>query len=187
MRLFWKIITESIGILVFASILSTIGGFGIESIKKDLFILLPLLILMPALNDMVGDYGTIVASRFTTMLYLGHIKEKHWWRSRELHRMLMEILIIGTFSAVYITVLASVIAQFKGFPMHWDIFQRILLVALSTTWLLILILFVVCVLGGFYVYKKKHDPDNYLIPLATSLADIGSMLVLTALVRSLFL
>lgn len=186
MRIYWRIITESIGILILASVLSTIGGFGIESIKKDIFLLLPLLILMPALNDMVGDYGTIIASRFTTMLELGRIKEAHWWRSHELHRMLGEVLIIGTFSAVYITVLASVIAWFKGFAMHWDAFQRILLIALSTTWALIFVLFVVSVLGGFYVYKKKHDPDNYLIPLSTSLADLGSMLILAVLVRSLF-
>ncbi len=172
--------------LIIASLLSTLGGFGLESIKQNLFFLLPLLILMPALNDMTGDYGSIIASRFTTMLYLKHIKEKQWWRSHLLHRLLGEVLIIGTLSAVYITVLASVIAHFNGFDMHWDIFQRILLIALFTTWLLVLILFVVCVVGGFYVYKKKHDPDNYLIPLATSLADLGSMLVLTILVKALF-
>jgi cation transporter-like permease len=186
MRLFWRIITESIGILLLASLLSTLGGFGIESIRQNIFFLLPLIILIPALNDMTGDYGTIVASRFTTMLYLGKIKEKGWWKSRLLHRMLGEVLIIGTFSAIYITVLASMIAAFKGFPMQWGVFQRILLIALTTTWLLVFVLFVVCVLGGFYVYKKKHDPDNYLIPLATSLADLGSMFVLTVLVRALF-
>jgi cation transporter-like permease len=186
MRLYWRIITESIGVLLLASLLSTLGGFGLQSIQQNLFFLLPLLILMPALNDMTGDYGGIVASRFTTMLVLGKIKPAHWWRSHELHRLLGEVLIIGTFSAVYITVLATAIAHFRGFAAVWDVFQRILLIALFTTWLLVLILFVICVLGGFYVYKKKHDPDNYLIPLATGLADLGSMVVLTVLVRALF-
>ncbi len=186
MRLYWKIITESIGILLLASLLSALGGLSIQSISQNLFLLLPLLILMPALNDMTGDYGGIVVSRFTTLLYTGKIKEKNWWKSHLLHRMLGEVLIIGTFSAVYITVLASVIAWFKGFAMQWDVFQRILLIALTTTWLLVLVLFVVCVLGGFYVYKKKHNPDNYLIPIATALADLGSMAVLTVLVQVLF-
>lgn len=186
MRLFWRIITESIGILLFASLLSTVGGFGIESIKESVFFLLPLIILLPALNDMTGDYGSVVASRFTTLLYLGKIKEKQWWRSHLLHRMLGEVLIIGTLSAIYITVLASIIASFKGFAMQWDVFQRILLISLTTTWLLVLVLFVACVLGGFYVYKRHHDPDNYLIPLATSIADLGSMVILSVLVRALF-
>ena len=186
MSVFWKIVKESIWILLFASILSSIGGFGIEGIKEGIFYLLPLFILMPALNDMTGDYGTIVASKFTTMLYMGRIKEKNWWRSHHLHRMLGEILIIGTLSAVYITALASLIARLKGFFMDWSLFQRILIMALATTWLLILILFVVCVVGGFFVYKRKHDPDNYLIPLATGLADLGSMLILAWLVRVLF-
>jgi cation transporter-like permease len=186
MRLYWRVITQSIGMLLLASLLSTIGGFGIESVRQNLFFLLPLLILMPALNDMTGDYGGIIASRFTTMLALKHIREKEWWKSHLLHRLFGEVFIIGTLSAAYISVLAGLIAAFRGFPMNWDLFQRVLLVALSTTWLLVCVLFVVCVLGGFYVHKKKHDPDNYLIPLATSLADLGSMLILTVLVRVLF-
>ncbi len=186
MKLFWKIITESIYMLLVASLLSALGGFGIESVKQNILLLLPLLILMPALNDMTGDYGTIIASRFTTMLYLKQIKVKRWWKSHSLHRMLIEIFIIGTFSAVYITVLASIIAWFKEFAMNWDMFQHILIIAIATTWLLILLLFVVCIIGGFYVYKKKHDPDNYLIPLATGIADLGSMFILTVLVRVLF-
>lgn len=186
MRLYWKIITESIGVLMLASLLSTLGGFGLQSIGQNLAFLLPLVILLPALNDMTGDYGGIVASRFTTLLYLGRIKQKNWWKSHELRRLFGEVMIIGTFSATYITVLASVIAWFKDYAMTWTVFQNILLIALLTTWLLIAALFVMCVLGGFYVYKHKHDPDNYLIPLATSIADLGSMAVLTVLVRALF-
>jgi len=186
MRLLWRIITESIGILLLASLLSSLGGLSLQSIQQNLLFLLPLLILMPALNDMTGDYGGIVASRFTTLLYLKKIKEKEWWKSHYLHRILGEVLIIGTFSAMYITMLASSIAWFKGFAMDWELFQRILMIAVLTTWLLILLLFFVCVLGGFYVYKRKHNPDNYLIPIATGLADLGSMLVLTVLVRALF-
>jgi cation transporter-like permease len=172
--------------LVLGSLISTIGGFGIESIKQQIFYLLPLLILMPALNDMTGDYGTIVAARFTTLLYTGKIKARWWWRSRELRRMFGEIAIISTLSAIYVAVLASIIARFRDFPMSWDLFQQILFLALITTWLLVAVLFTVCIFGGFFVYKKKHDPDNYLIPLATSLADLGSMLILTVLVRTLF-
>lgn len=186
MKLYWKIVTESAGMLLLASALSTLGGFGIQSVAHDLFFLLPLLILMPALNDMTGDYGGIVASRFTTMLYQGKIRQKNWWKSHQLRKLFAEVLVIGTFSAGYISVLAGVIAWFKGYAMSWDVFQRILLIALATTWLLVTLLFVICVLGGFYVFKRKHDPDNYLIPLATSLADLGSMLCLTVLIRALF-
>ncbi len=186
MRLAWRIITESIGILMLASLLSSIGGFGVEGIKQGIIAILPLLILMPALNDMTGDYGVIIASRFTTMLFEKRIKPGHWWRSHLIHRLLGEVLIIAVFSATYIAVLASIIAWFRDFPMSWDLFVRILLVSLLTTLLLVAILFFVCILGGFYVYKRKHDPDNYLIPLATGLADLGSMFILAGLVRIMF-
>ena len=186
MRLFWKIITESVWILLFASLLSSIGGFGVEGIKQGIIALLPLLILMPALNDMTGDYGIIITSRFTTMLFEGKIKPKNWWKSHLLHRLLGEVVIIGMFSAIYIAVLASIIAGFKGFPMAWLLFEKVLLISTATTISLIILQFFVCVLGGFYVYKHKHDPDNYLIPLSTGIADLGSMFILTVLIRVLF-
>jgi cation transporter-like permease len=186
MGLFGRIIRESVFILFAASLLSSLGGFGIEHIRGHFLALLPLLILLPALNGMTGSYGSIVAARFTTLLYEKRVHERNWWKSHELRRLFGEVMIIGTFSAAYVSVLASTIAQFQGYLMSWDAFQRILLIALLTTWLLILVLFVICVLGGFYVYKRKHDPDNYLIPIATGLADLGTMTVLTVLVRALF-
>lgn len=186
MRLFWKIITESVWILLFASLLSSIGGFGVEGIKQGILALLPLLILMPALNDMTGDYGIIITSRFTTMLFEGKIKPKNWWKSHLLHRLLGEVVIIGFFSAVYIAVLACIIAWFKDYSMTWELFQKVLLVSTATTLALIILQFFVCIIGGFFVYKHKHDPDNYLIPLSTGIADLGSMLILSVLVRVLF-
>jgi mgtE-like transporter len=185
-RLFWKILKESLGVLVFASLLSSIGGFGIEDIRKNIIFLLPLLILMPALNDMTGDYGGIIASRFTTMLYMGRVKAARWWKSHLVHRLFGEVFIIGTLSAVYISALASVIAWLTGFEIDFWLFSRILAVVLATTWVLIVLQFFVCILGGFYVYRKKHDPDNYLIPISTGLADLCSMLILSLLVRMLF-
>ncbi len=186
MRLFWKIMTESIWVLLFASLLSSIGGFGIEGIKEGILALLPLLILMPALNDMTGDYGIIITSRFTTLLFEKKIKPEKWWASHLLHRLFGEVVIIGLFSAVYIAVLASIIAWFKGFGITWLMLQKVLMVSVSTTVSLIILQFFVCIIGGFFVYKHRHDPDNYLIPLSTGIADLGSMFILTVLIKVLF-
>ena len=68
-RHIWKIIHESVGILIIASVISTLGGIGLEALQSKLTWLVPIIIVLPALNDMIGDFGAIVASRFTTMLY----------------------------------------------------------------------------------------------------------------------
>src|SRR3989338_5827245 len=59
------IIKESIKILLLASIISSVGGLALEHIKTVFISIMPLIILMPTLNDMIGDYGTIISSRFS--------------------------------------------------------------------------------------------------------------------------
>jgi cation transporter-like permease len=48
------------------------------------------------------------------------------------------------------------------------------------------ILFVVAVVAGIHFYKKGEDPNNFLIPITTSIADFGNMLLLAALVMMFF-
>src|SRR3989344_7341928 len=48
------IIKASIKILLLATIISSIGGFALENIKTAFISIVPLVILLPALNDMIG-------------------------------------------------------------------------------------------------------------------------------------
>lgn len=182
----WKILRESTGILIIASAISSLGGIGLEKLGTELTLLLPILILLPALNNMIGSFGTIIASRFTTMLYEKEIKEKKWWTEPELHHLFFVVLGIAVLAAIYAAILAYFIAMLKGFPFDIMLAQKVLLVSILTTILLVFILFLVSTIGGFYVYRKKHDPDNYLIPIATALADFGSMIVLSAMIMFMF-
>ncbi len=181
-RHIWRIIHESTGILLIASVISMFGGIGLELMRTKLAFLVPLIILMPALNDMIGDFGAIIASRFTLMLFEKEIHEKKWWRERPLHHLFMVILGIGILAAIYVAVLSYFIAVAKGFPFDLVMIQKVILISVIATILLVCILFAVSIIGGFYVYRKKHDPDNYLIPIATALADFGSMIMLTLLI-----
>ncbi len=45
-----------------ASCISMIGGIGIELTEQNLLPIIPLVIALPALNTMVGDYATIIAA-----------------------------------------------------------------------------------------------------------------------------
>jgi hypothetical protein len=84
-----NIIRESLYVLLPAAIISSLGGIGLEVVRTKFLTILPLVILLPALNDMVGDFGTVISSKFTIALYRGYIKEA-WWRSqfvRELGRV----------------------------------------------------------------------------------------------------
>jgi len=181
-----KIVRESVGILVVASIISTFGGIGIEALSSKLVWLLPVIILLPSLNDMIGDFGSIIASRFTMMLFKKEVSEKNLWKRNHVHHLFFVSVGIAICTAVYVSVLAYFIASVMGFPFDKLVFQKVIFIAMITTVFLILLLFFMSIIGGLYVYRRKHDPDNYLIPLTTAIADFGSMILLALLVAWLF-
>ncbi|MBI4015954.1 MAG: magnesium transporter [Candidatus Aenigmarchaeota archaeon] len=175
------IIKESFKMLVLAALFSTIGGIGLQGIKQNLFQILPLLILLPALNDMIGDFGTIVSSKFTTALYLGKIKGNPL-TSPYVKELFLTVLVIAILSAIYISSLSYGFAILKGFEFSASLFLKIASITLFSTLLLVLLIFGISVFLGMKIYRAQEDPNNFLIPITTSVADLGSMLIFSLLV-----
>jgi cation transporter-like permease len=180
-----NIIRESLYVLLPAAIISSLGGIGLEVVRTKFLTILPLVILLPALNDMVGDFGTVISSKFTIALYRGYIKEA-WWRSqfvRELGRAMFTIALIA---ALYIGALSSWVAYLQGSAVGTELLFHVLEVALIAAIVLTSLIFAVSIFGGLAIYRRREDPNNFLIPLTIAIADFGSLVVLSALVVLLF-
>ena len=186
MKFFWKIMKESIKILILASLISSLGGIGLESVNVKLIALLPLLILLPAMNDMMGDFGAIISSRISTMLYMGRLKEKRWWRDNTAGDLFITVAIVAVICALYISILSGAIALFKGFSLNAVFLIKLIMFSVITTIVLVVFMFWLSATAGFYVFKKNQDPANFLIPLTTSVADLGSMLIMTSMILWFF-
>ncbi len=179
------IVKESLRVLILASLISSIGGFSLQLIGSKIVSIIPLLILLPALNNMIGSYGTIISSKFTIGLYTGKVGT-NWWRSEYTHKLFVSIFLISIFSTIYISLLSSGIAYIKGFGLTFDLVFNILKISFVATMLLVGIIFLVSVALGWHFYKKQEDPNNFLIPITTSIADFGSMIVFMLMVSFLF-
>ena len=179
------IIAESIKVLLFASIISSVGGFALEQIKTLFVSIAPLIILLPALNDLIGDFGTIVSSHFSTLLHEGKIGLR-WWENPELRKLFLQVLLIAVFFAALGAGLSLFISQFFGTGVDANTAMKILFIAVLDILLVVGILFLVAILAGQYFYKKGEDPNNFLIPITTSIADFGNMLLLAGLVILFF-
>lgn len=179
------IIKESIKILLLASVVSALGGFTLEHIKLIFVSIMPLVILLPALNDMIGDYGAIVSSRFSTMLHEGKIKEK-WWENPELKKLAIQIFIIAILTTAFSIMISIAVSSFSGHPVSLETAEKICLIAIIDVVVLVSILFLTSIIAGLYFYKKNEDPNNFLIPIATSIADFGNMIILSVLIVVLF-
>jgi len=175
------IIKESFKMLVLAALLTSLGGLGIQGIKQNLILILPLLIILPALNAMVGNIGTVVSSKFTTALYLGKIRGSAL-SSPHIKELFLTSLVIAILSAIYISSLSYGLAILKGFEFSAPLFLKIISITLISTLLLVFLIFGISVFLGLKIYRAQEDPNNFLIPITTSVADLGSMLVFSLLV-----
>ncbi len=179
------IIRESVLILLLASAVSSLGGFALERIKVTFISLMPLVVLLPALNDMIGDYGVIVSSRVSTMLHQGKMR-KNWWLDKELRKLFLQILIIALITTVLSVLVAFFASKFSGYSTSIYTTLKIFFIAILDVLIIVNILFFTSLKAGWYLYKKEEDPNNFLIPITTSIADFGNMVLLWVLVRLLF-
>ena len=180
-----KIIKESFKILMIAIILSTFGGIGLRSIEESLYTIVPLIILIPALNNLIGSFGTTTTSKLTTMLYLGKIKE-HWWKEKEVWSLGLKLLSIAFVSSVLVGLLSMLISFMQGYAFNNALLIRVVGISTVIGVSLVSVIFFVSVVGSIYIFKKKEDPDNFLVPITTAIGDLGSMLLFALLVALLF-
>ena len=179
------IFKESWRILLLSAILSSFGGFAIENIGVILASIIPLVIMMPTLNDMVGDYGTIVSSRFSTMLHERKVKKK-WWQTVELKALFIQVFVVALLLAIISAILSVVISTMTGHPVPSSMVYKVIAIILIDVSFLVIVLFLAAIILGLHFYKKQEDPNNFLIPLTTSIADFGNMMVLSLLVLLFF-
>ncbi len=122
-----------------------------------------ILVILPGMMGLRGNAFGSMASRFSTMLYLGDLKP----RIRE-ERVLRNIVIAMMLSLIPVTIL-WMIGIIKGIRYHS--FQ-ILLIVISST------IFVSLLLGYFtafvtvFSFKRGTDPDSVAAPLVASMGDL---------------
>lgn len=179
------IVKQSLKILLLASIISTIGGIHLKAVQDNFIAIIPLVILLPALADMIGDFATIASSKFTTMLYLGRVKG-NFWKSPHIHDLLHTLMSVAIISSVYIGVVSYLIAAARGYGFALLSLAKIVAISMIATVSLVLIIMLVSMAGGVYIFKKKEDPNNFLIPISTSIADLGSLALFSLLVTLFF-
>ena len=180
------IVRETFNVMILSNIISMIGGIALHSVQEKLIFLLPILILVPAVSAMIGAFAAIICSKFTTLLYLGEFKEHRWWHSKNFKKLFAKIFFASFLSSIYLGILAYAIAFFKGFSFHLMLFIKILLLTTLSTLSLVTLLLFFAIALGFYVYDRKHDPDSYLIPITTSIADVGTMVLFSVLLHFFF-
>ena len=179
------IIKESIKILILASVISSLGGLALEQVRNSFLSIIPLLILLPSLNNVIGNYGTIISSRFSTMLYEDKIKGK-LWKNSEVKKLFIQVTVLAVLCAIGSSLIAIGITSFSSEGISLQLAIKVFFIVLIDMVVITNVLFFVAIRAGIYIYRKKEDPSNFLIPLTTSVTDFANMAILALLIVLLF-
>jgi len=176
-QVFVKTIKESLLTLVFVAFVVNVTGTILKDISEIVGSRRETYTVYPALIDTVGDVGSVVGSTATTKLALGLLKPSfHAIRNHATR-------ISATWTAsIAMFVLYSILSlSLQGsFTLH--IFLSFTALLLTTNIIAVSAIVLISYAIAILTFKKGLDPDNFVIPIESSLADsITSIALLVAL------
>lgn len=159
-----------------ASALSLLGGIGLESVQEKILPLVPLIIALPALNTMVGDYAAIIAA------HAGDPAERKQTK-RLLARAISKAIWVNI---IGIIVLSLAIAWQRGYLLTGAFATKFVLFVTLSMIGVVITMFALTVVLDKALAHKKLNPDDVLIPIVTSITDILMLGLITLAAVILF-
>lgn len=160
-----------------ASSLSLIGGVGLEYISERILPLIPLIIAIPGLNDLVGDYASIIAA------HAGDPKENDPAQKRALRKSIFTVLIVNIIAIIILSIATSLLRGYKIEPVF---LLKFVAFVVGAAFITVSAMFAITQTLKFFLRKKRINPDELLVPVTTSIADIFMLLLVTLAVVLLF-
>ena len=157
---YWKTLRESLLAVVITTLIAMISGYSLLQIERQLEEAHGVLLIYPALIDSLGDIAASFGSITTTRLHLGLIEAKIGGIRRQLSD-LVQIWFSGlTYYAIYGLTAHLIDRSLKSFFIVIASFSMV-------SPLIILLVYSIAIL----TFKKGLDPDNFVIPIETSVTD----------------
>jgi len=163
---FVKTIKESLITLVLVSFIVNVTGSTLGKIAEVVGERREIYTVYPALIDTIGDIGAVVGSTATTKLALGTLKSS----LSSIRNHVMEIS--GAWAASLImfftySILSLIIQGLFTLPN----FFRFTALLFNTNLVAASFVIIISYAAAVLTYQKGLDPDNFVIPIESSLAD----------------
>jgi mgtE-like transporter len=163
---FLRTLKESFYMMVVVSIMVNITGYVLSTISEFVGQKPKIYVVYPAIIDTMGDVGAIVGSTATTKLALGSLDSSI--RSIRNHRT--QIAAAWIASAVMFTAYAFISSLYQS-PSSVLEALAFLFLLLGTNLFAGAIIIFISFSVAILTFQKGLDPDNFVIPLESSLAD----------------
>jgi len=163
---FIKTIKESILTLCLVAVIVNITGTILRDIEKIVVGRKEIYTIYPALIDTIGDVGSVVGSTATTKFALGLFAPSFRSILSHAKRIFATWLASVVMFIVYavVSLLAEGLLTVHTFLSFFSLLFAVNVIAVS-------VISVISFTVGYLTYKKGLDPDNFVIPIESSLAD----------------
>jgi cation transporter-like permease len=163
---FLQTIKEALFTLILVAFIVNITGSVLSRISEVLNTRPEIYVVYPALLNTIGGFGAIVGSTATTKLALGTMDSL---RSIKHHKR--QILGAWLASVVIFLIIAVVSLPFQA-PINFIEALKYVGLILATNIFPAALMVFISISIAFLTFRKGLDPDNFVIPIESSLADI---------------
>ncbi len=167
------LVMVSVGV---ASSFSLIGGLGIELVNESLLPIVPLVIILPALNSLVGDYATLIAA------HAGDKSEAKNGKKKLLKAMIPSLVV----SCLFIVAMGLLLGQFRGYDLNFEFIAKFGSFVIISILGVVAVMFGIALLLDMVLKNKKLNPDDILIPIITTISDIFMLGLIAFAAKFLF-
>lgn len=172
---FIKTIKESLFTMIIVALMVNITGTVLIGIRKFVKNRKEIYMVYPALIGMIGNVGSVVGSTATTKLALGLLHPS--FSSMKQH-------IKNIFSAWGASLLMFIILAFLSLLINatfsFSSLYNLITILFLTNFFAVLAIILLTYSISILTFKKGLDPDNFVIPVESSFADVVTSIALLA-------
>lgn len=174
---FVKTLKESFVTLIFVAIIVSVTGTVLDRISASITGKNEVYIVYPALMANIGGVGAVVGSTATTKLAIGLLAASF----SDMRKHSREIFCSWSASGIMFILFSFLSLSIHG-TLTQRLFLRFTLLLLITNVIAVTAIVVISYAVAILTFKKGLDPDNFVIPVESVLADgITSIALLAAL------
>lgn len=149
--------------------------------NEDKLIAVPVLLLMiPVINGVGGNIGSILGARLSSALHLGSIQLKGY--GKELRKNVISAILLGIISYTSLAIIILVVSPLLGIQIEADFILKAGYIMIGTGLMLTFIVIVVSVFVARFSFEKGFDPDNTVIPIVTTSCDVLGIVCLIVMI-----
>lgn len=174
---------ESMPLLTILIALEIAGGQILSQNEEKLLALPILLVMIPVINGVGGNIGSILGARLSSGLHVGSIELKR--RGEELQKNVLSTVLLGIISYTSLTIFILIVSPLMGINIGSNganILLKAGYIMLGTGLLLTAIVIVIAVFVARFSFENGFDPDNTVIPVVTTLCDVLGIVCLIIMI-----